>query len=148
MALIRFSSNVDPLGGLLALQNELERFFRNPDFGLGLSGTGAFPPINIFNDQDGAVIIAEVPGLDPSAVSITVQGHTITLSGERKREEVGDASGYHRRERAFGDFSRSIQLPEDLDTGRAAASYDSGLLVVRVPKAEHAKPRQITINAR
>jgi HSP20 family protein len=146
MALIRFDA-FDPFSNLLSLQQELERFIRNPAFTLGPSGHGAYPPVNVFEDQDGTVIIAELPGLDPTKIEISGQGRTLTLRGARKRDEGMNASGYHRRERPFGEFSRSIQLSDDLDMSKATAKYEFGVLTLRVPKAEAAKPRQITVNA-
>lgn len=146
MALIRFDA-FDPFGNLMALQQELERFTRNPAFSLGPSGYGAYPPINVFEGQDGTVIIAEVPGLDPAKLEISGQGRTLTLHGERKREEGLNPSGYHRRERPFGEFSRSIQLSSDLDMAKATAKYEHGVLTLTVPKVAAAKPRQITVNA-
>lgn len=145
MALIRFDA-FDPFSNLLGLQQELERFTRNPGFDLGPSGYGAYPPINVFEDQGGTVIIAEMPGLDPAKLEISAQGRTLTLRGERKRDENLNPSGYHRRERRFGEFSRSIQLPSDLDVSKAKAEYESGVLILRVPKAEASRPRQITVN--
>ncbi|MBV8454182.1 MAG: Hsp20/alpha crystallin family protein [Deltaproteobacteria bacterium] len=145
MALIRFDA-IDPFSNLLSLQQELERFIRNPSFSLGPSGYGAYPLINVFEDQDGTVIIAEVPGLDPAKIEIFGQGRTLTLRGERKREEGLNPSGYHRRERRFGEFSRSIQLSSDLDVSKATAKYESGVLMLKVPKMELAKPRQIAVN--
>jgi HSP20 family protein len=88
-----------------------------------------------------------LPGLDPAKIEIAGQGRTLTLRGERTREEGLNPSGYHRRERAFGEFSRSIQLSNDLDMSKATANYESGVLTLRVPKMEAAKPRQITVNA-
>jgi len=146
MALIRFDA-FDPFSNLLALQQELERFIRNPAFDLGPSGYGAFPPINVFEDQDGTVIIAEMPGLDPAKIQISGQGRTLTLRGERKREEGLNPTGYHRRERRFGEFSRSIQLSTELDMSKATAKYEFGVLTLKIPKAEAAKPRQIMVNA-
>jgi HSP20 family protein len=146
MALIRFDA-FDPFSNLLSLQQELERFTRNPAFSLGPSGYGAYPPINVLEDQEGTVIVAEVPGLDPAKLEISGQGRTLTLRGERKREEALNPSGYHRRERPFGEFSRSVQLPSDLDMAKASAKYEHGVLMLKVPKAEAAKPRQITVNA-
>jgi len=146
MALIRFE-NFDPVGSLIGLQQELDRFLRNPEFSLGPSGHGAYPPLNIFEDREGMLLIAELPGIDPSTLDIAGQGGTLTIKGSRKREEMAAAHGYHRRERAFGEFSRAIQLPNDLDMHKAAAKYENGLLMVRIPKAESAKPRQIAIQA-
>ena len=146
MALIRFDT-FDPFSNLLSLQQELERFTRNPAFSLGPSGYGAYPPINILEGKEGTVIIAELPGLDASKIEIGAQGRTLTLRGERKREEESKPSGYHRRERPFGQFSRSIQLATDLELSKAAARYEAGVLTITIPKTEAAKPRQITVTS-
>lgn len=144
MALIRFE-NFDPVGNMTGLQQELERFLRNPAFSLGPSGYGAYPPLNIFDDREGMVLVAELPGVDPASLDISGQGATLTLKGERKRERTDGVQGYHRRERPFGEFSRSIQLPDDLDMSKASARCENGVLTLRIPKAEAAKPRQISV---
>jgi HSP20 family protein len=145
MALLRFGSETDPFGALLSLQEELQRFMRNPTFAMGPSGFGAHPPVNIFDSPDGALIVAEAPGLDAAKLNVSGMGHTLTISGERVFEPDGDAWGYHRRELNEGKFSRSIQLPEDYEVGNAEARYEAGLLIIRLPRAERAKPRQITV---
>jgi HSP20 family protein len=144
MTLFRFSP-LDPVSGLLTLQRELERAFEHPlDFELGISGRGVFPPINIFSEQSGYLIRLEVPGLSPDQFSIETQGRTLTIKG--KRDITAPRGGsFHRRERVSGEFSRSVQLPEDLDLGAAEASYKNGLLTIRIPKAAEHKPRQITV---
>jgi HSP20 family protein len=147
MALFRVSPGFDPVGGLLNLQRELERVFDKP-FGidLGPSGRGVFPPVNVFADKDGYVVKLEVPGVAPENVSIETEGRTLRISG--KREVVPPSEGsFHRRERGAGEFSRSFQLPADLDATRAEATYKHGILTVRVPKKEEAKPRQISVKA-
>jgi len=147
MALMRFEQ-FDPVSNLLGLQSEIQRFLRNPAFSLGPSGYGAFPPVNIFEDNEGGtVIIAEAPGINPAKLIVSGNRNTLTISGERVHESVEDLKGYHRRERRFGKFSRSIQLPTDLDMSTASASYQAGVLSVRVRKAEAAKPRQISVQA-
>ncbi len=145
MALIRFEPDSDPMRNMLALQGELERFLRNPAYSLGLSGYGAYPPVNIFDDQDGLVIVAEVPGLDPAGIEISGAAHTLTISAERRREGGADGAAYHRQERPYGKFSRSIQLPEDLDVDKASARYENGVVIIRVPKAAQARPRRIAV---
>jgi HSP20 family protein len=147
MALLRYSPDFDPVSNLLALQSELERFLRTPADGLGVSSSGSFPPLNIFDSGEGLAVVAEIPGVDPKSISLSGQGHTLTIKGERRRETSTEASGYHRRERSFGEFSRSIRLPEQTDLDKAAATYDAGILTVRIPKAETAKPRQISVKA-
>ena len=147
MALFRFSS-LDPVSGLLTLQRELDRAFQNPFLGsdLGVSGRGVFPPINVFSDRDGYVVRLEVPGVAPEKISIEGQGRTLTVVGKRESTPPAGAS-FHRRERGAGEFSRSIQLPDDLDITRAEAAYKHGILTIRIPKREEAKPRQIAVKA-
>lgn len=146
MALLNLMEEFDP-ASLLTLQRELERSLNNPAFNLGLSGASAYPPVNIFEDVDGLVVMAEVPGLDPAAIQVTAQANTLTIAGERQRMPVPANGGYHRVERPFGRFSRSVQLPDRLDVTRVTAKYEAGVLTVRVPKHEAAKPRQITVAA-
>ena len=145
MALFRFSPTFDPVAGLLALQQELDRVFENPlGFELGMSGRGVFPQVNVFRSDDAYVVRFEVPGLSPDQFTIEARGQTLTVKGKREITTPQGGS-FHRRERSSGEFSRSVHLPEELDLGRAAASYKSGLLTIRIPKKEAAKPRQITV---
>jgi HSP20 family protein len=147
MAFFRVSSGFDPVAGLLGLQRELERVFDKP-FGidLGPSGRGVFPPVNVFADRDGYVVKLEVPGVAPEDVSIEVEGRTLTVSGKREIPPPTEGS-FHRRERGAGQFSRSFQMPADLDLTRAEASSKHGILTLRIPKREEAKPRQISVKA-
>jgi len=147
MALFRFTPTLDPFNALLNLQRDLDRVFDKPlGLDLGLSGRGVFPAVNVFSDRDGYVIRMEIPGVSPEQINIESHGRTLTLSG--KRESAAPQGGsFHRRERSSGQFSRSLQLPADLDLSRAEASYRQGMLTVRIPKKEEAKPRQITVKA-
>ncbi len=148
MALLRFDP-FDPLSGLLTLQGELDRVLRSPDFNLGLSGSGVYPPINVFESEDGLLLIAEVPGLELEDFKVSSAGRTLTISSIRRAITMtGDGQGYHRRERAQGEFTRSLQLPDDLDLGKAEANYSKGMLTVRVPKREESKPRQISVQSK
>ena len=142
MALFRFS---DPMSGLLALQEELDRAFRNPSWlDIGPSGRGVFPPVNVFSDKQGYVIRFEVPGVAPGKISIGTNDRTLTVSGTR--EVAGREKGsFHRRERESGQFSRSLRLPEDLDFSAAKASCKNGILTLQIPKREETKPRQISV---
>jgi|ERR1051326_5126628 HSP20 family protein len=135
----------DPIGALLALQRQLERTFENPlGFDLGLSGRGVFPPVNVFADRDGYVLRFEVAGIAPEGIKIESHGTILAVSGKRE-PKVPDGGSYHRAERARGEFSRSLQLPAELDVGKAEASCDRGVLTIRIPKNEDSKPKQITV---
>src|SRR5262249_27251823 len=131
MALVRFSSS--PVSGLLALQRELARMFENPlGSNIGVSGRGVFPAVNIFSDKDGYVARFEVPGVPPEQITIEAHGQTLTISGKRERQ-APEGAGFHRQERGSGEFSRSLQLPSELDVSRADASCKHGILTVRIP---------------
>jgi HSP20 family protein len=148
MALIRFSPRFSPLDALLSLQRELDRTFETPTsgFDLGVSGRGVFPPTNVFSDKDGYIVRMEVPGVAPESLNIESHGRTLTISGKRETSAPEGAS-FHRHERNSGEFSRSLQLSSDLDLTKAEATCKHGMLTVRIPKKEEAKPRQIEIKA-
>jgi HSP20 family protein len=147
MTRFRFASPFDPVGGLLALQRELERVFDNPrGFDLGPSGRGVFPPMNVFRDDEGITIRMEVPGVAPEAIAVEARERTLTVSGARDAN-LPEGASYHRRERGVGRFSRSLQLPADVDAGKVTAQCTHGILTIRLPKREEAKPRQIAVQA-
>jgi HSP20 family protein len=138
--------STDSFARLLSLQRELERSLGAPMFGVE-GTTSVFPPLNIFNDRDGVVIRAEVPGFKSDQISITVEPRSLVLKGERPPDTHGKPGSYHRRERQFGNFARSIALPADLDTAKATAECRHGLLTIRIPRAAAAKPKQIPIKS-
>lgn len=148
MAHFRFSPERDPMNALLSLQHAFDRAFEKPQgFDMGLSGRGVFPPANILKDAEGSYVVrCEIPGVSPEDIHIESQDRTLTLSG--KREPATSANGsFHRRERGSGQFSRSFQFPADLALDKSEASYKQGMLTIRIPKREEAKPRQITVQA-
>jgi len=147
MAFVRFDPGLDPVRALLGLQDELARFMRNPAFVMGPSGSGSYPPVNIFESPEGALIVAEAPGLDVGKLNVTGAGRTLSISGERRFEIDGKGWGFHRRELSEGKFSRSIQLPEDCEAGKAEARYEAGLLIIKVPRSEKSKPQQIAVQS-
>lgn len=134
--------------GLPDLQRALARLREAPTLGwnLGPSSRSVFPPLNVFEDVDGALVVrAEAPGIDPATLQIDIEPQRLVIAGERRPASDTGASGYHRRERRFGRFSRSLQLPADLDVSKTAASYRDGMLTIRVEKAETARPRRIQV---
>jgi HSP20 family protein len=134
----------DPIDTLLALQRGLERTFERPFGDFGFSGRGVFPPVNVFVENNDHVLRFEVPGVAPQDLQIETQGRTLTLSG-RRALKVPEGGSYHRAERPSGEFSRSLLLPADLDLSRARASCANGILTIRVPKKEEAKPKRISV---
>jgi HSP20 family protein len=133
---------------LLRLQGELDSRLHSPgsEFFFGPSAAGLYPPVNVFRDPNGNVVIrAELPGLTPEGITVTCEQRRLTLSGERTPD--GADNGYHRRERPYGKFSRSVQLPVDLDIDHAEAKFNQGVMTLSIPQAAAAKPRQISVQA-
>jgi len=106
-----------------------------------------FPPVNVFRGRQGDVVIrAELPGVKPEDIEVTTEGRRLTINGERKAD-TSDNAAYHRRERPWGKFSRAIHLPADLDVEKAEARFHQGVMTLRIPRSQAAKPRPITVQA-
>jgi len=134
------------LDGMLRLQSELDRVLERPFdwFARSTSGRGAFPPVNIFRNEENYWVRIELPGLPAEALSIESKGDTLLVAGKREPTEI--AGSAHRRERWSGDFSRSVRLPKDAAVEAAEASYRNGVLNIRVPFREESKPQRIAIS--
>ena len=102
--------------------------------------------MNVWTNEDGAVVTAELPGVAPEDIDISVVNETLTVTGTRSPEEVEGAT-YHRRERTYGRFTRSFQLPFQIDGEKVEASFEHGVLHIHLPRSEADKPRRITIKA-
>jgi HSP20 family protein len=105
------------------------------------------PPVDLVEVEDHFVLKADLPGLGEGDVDIEVQDSTLTISGERKPEHEQREKGWYRIERSFGRFSRSLTLPDGVDPDRIEASFNHGVLDVRIPKPEQRKPRRIAISS-
>ena len=108
----------------------------------------SFPAINIWTNEDGQVITAELPGMDADDININVTADSLTLSGERKPDSVGENVRYHRHERTYGEFTRSIQLPFMVNTGKVEAKFTNGILEISLARAEADKPKKIEIKGK
>jgi HSP20 family protein len=105
------------------------------------------PPVDILEQDDAIRILAELPGVRPEDVQLSVEGNVLTIHGQ-KREPTGErAERVHRSERLYGEFERTFTLPASVDAARITAAYHAGVLTVTLPKAEHARPRRIPIAA-
>jgi HSP20 family protein len=104
-----------------------------------------FPLINLSENKDSYVVRAEMPGLKADDLNISVAGNNLSISGERKIASEGQNVRYHRREREGGTFNRVVALPGEVDAGKVEAKHVDGILTVVIPKAEAAKPKQITV---
>jgi HSP20 family protein len=147
MALIRW----EPVRELNTLQSEMNRLFNNL-FDAPLPNGGAtgvrrwLPPMDLVETDDDFVLRADLPGLAENDVNIELEDNVLTISGERKTEHEEKQEGYYRVERASGSFSRSLTLPEGVNPEAIKASFDKGVLEVRIPKPEERKPRKVAIS--
>lgn len=135
------STQTDALSGLRLFEDAVTRLMNEPRTGRPWS-----PPVDIFETQDDLVLRADLPDVEQNDIDILVENQTLTIKGERKfeRENLKDG-GYHRIERSYGTFMRSFTVPPTVDTEKVSADYKNGVLTVKLPKKEAAKPRQIKV---
>lgn len=131
------------LDNLSDLQNEFNRLFDQR--GGGHAGA-VYPPVNVALAEDEVLVDVDLPGVDPAEVNIAVKEDVLTITGTRK-PALPEGAAYHKRERNFGDFSRSLQLPYRGQVDKINATYSKGVLRIHIPRAEEEKPRKIAIQA-
>ncbi len=137
----RFGGFVDPARELQRLREEMDKIFS--EFNQPIARE--IPPVNAWIGEEDAVVAAELPGIDPDAMEITVVGDTLTLSGLREAAPLKEGESYHRQERPCGKFSRSLQLPFHVEVEKVRAIYEKGILMVTLPRSEAEKPRKISV---
>jgi len=137
---MRFSTWWDPFAEIEALQRAVNRLFEN------FAGRSevTYPPVNVCDTGETYVVKAWMPGVRREDISLSVMGDTLTIQGEKKEPEIKDGN-FYRRERNFGRFHKVVELPAEVSAEGVKAKYQDGILTVILPKAESAKPRQITV---
>jgi len=147
MAIVRW----EPLRELTSLQNEMNRLFSSafdtPSNSNGSTLRRWMPAMDLVETEDHFVLTADLPGMTEADVNIEVDDRVLTVSGERKAKHEAAKDGYHRVERAFGSFSRSLTLPKGVNAEAVAAGFENGVLEIRIPKPEQPRPRKISISA-
>lgn len=136
---------LSPLGDV---QRLFDRFFTGLPFGgmpVGYEAYSAFPTLNVSDEGDAVMVKAEVPGLDADDLEITVEGDMLTIRGEKKAEKEEKQENYYYAERSFGSFVRRVELPSAVDSNKAEARLDRGVLALRLPKIEAAMSRTIKV---
>lgn len=128
------------------LQREMNRLFENYHPNTVRSAAG-YPAMNVWSSEEGLKVTAELPGLSTDDLDISVVGQTLTVNGLRNRDELPQEARYHRQERGYGKFSRSIQLPFAVDVKQVEATFKDGVLHIDLPRAEEDKPRKIAVKA-
>ena len=146
MALVRW----EPAREISSLQSEMNRlfntFFDTPTTGgNGVAARRWIPSMDLVETDEHFVLRADLPGLSEKDVSIEFEDNVLTVSGERKAEHEEKKEGFYRMERSFGQFRRSLTLPDGVDADAIAATFDKGVLEVRIPKPEQRKPRRVQI---
>ncbi len=143
----------DPLGEMVSLRSAMDRLFEDSFVSpltwrtIGGGSESLTPPIDVHETGDEIVVTAALPGIKAEDVEITMTGQTLTLKGEFKADDEIAKDQYLYRERRFGSFSRTLQLPVRVQGDRAEAAFTDGVLTLSIPKADEVKPRQIRINA-
>jgi HSP20 family protein len=143
MALVRW----DPIRELDSLQGDMNRLFDRFFEGRAANGTSRrwIPAMDLVETDDHLVLRGDLPGMTEDDVDIEIKDSVLTVSGERRAEHEDKGEGYHRVERAFGSFSRSLSLPQGIEPERVEANFKDGVLEVRIPKPAEAKPTRVQI---
>ena len=136
---------------LTTIRDEMNRLFDDffsgfPERRRELLESEWAPRVDIAETDDNVVVTAELPGVNQDNVDITVVNDVLTLKGEKKDEKEIKKENYHRIERSYGNFQRSVSLPTGVQADKAKATYKDGILTVTIPKAEESKPKSIKIN--
>jgi HSP20 family protein len=148
MAIVRW---LDPFRDLSTIQERMNQIFedalsrsRGRDEGIR---TGMWTPaVDIYENNDSVVVKAELPGVEKDQISVEVKDGILSLRGERKFEKEVKEESYHRIERSYGNFQRSFSLPVSVDQEKVTAKFKDGVLEVKLPKKEQARPKQIKVN--
>lgn len=133
------------LNSLLSLQSALDRSMFDDHWGLSRSRRAIFPAVNVFRSGEGYLLKAEISGLSKEDIGLEVKDNTVRIMGDRKPDFSTPESSLHRRERDFGKFDRTIQLPVQIDKDRVEASYDDGILTIMMYQSAADKPAKIDI---
>jgi HSP20 family protein len=124
------------------IQDEMNRLFSGSRY----PAAAEYPALNVWSNDVDTVITAELPGIEPDDIQLSVVQNTLTLRGERKAEELKEGESYHRRERREGKFVRTLELPFEVDGDKVEAAFTNGVLSVKLPRAEAHRPKKIEIS--
>lgn len=134
----------DPFAAMRRLHEEIERAFAPI---MSDAGRAAYPAVNMWQGEQSIALTTELPGVAPTDIELAAKDDTLTISGERKMPEVGDRAVWHRRERPFGKFTRTIELPFRIDPDKIEARFHNGVLEIELQRPEEDRPRRIAVKA-
>ena len=141
----------DPYRDMMSLRQVMDRMFDDTFLWPARSQyemAGGNLPLDVYQTKDDVVVKAALPGMKPEDVDITITGDTLTIKGEHKEDKEVKESEYIRREHRYGSFSRTIAIPVAIQSDKAQAVFENGILTLTLPKAEAVKPRQIKIKGK
>jgi len=133
--------NWDPWRELGRLPVEMNRIFAE----LSDAARTEYPAVNVWSGEDKLVVTAELPGVDPALLDVTVDRDVLTIEGSRETEDLSEGGAFHRRERKTGKFSRRLKLPFEVDSSLTEAEYEQGVLNLVLHKPEANKPKKIVV---
>ena len=136
-------THFDPLANLRLFEDAFTRFLSEPT-----SNRPWSPAVDIYETENELVLKADLPEVSQKDIDVRVENQTLTIAGERKFEKENSTKGFHRIERAYGNFVRSFAVPQTFDTDKISAEFHNGVLSVTLPKKETAKPRQVKIEVK
>jgi len=139
----RFADSFDPWAHLGRMENEMNRMLSRYAY----PTSGEFPAFNIWGTRDQVVVTTEIPGIDPKSIEISVAGSTLTVRGSRDPEQMEKGTSYHRRERWYGKFSKTIELPFTIEANKVEARFSKGVLSITLPRSEAEKPKKVTVKS-
>ncbi|KPL15983.1 hypothetical protein AMJ74_00055 [candidate division WOR_3 bacterium SM1_77] len=143
----RYLAPWQPLRDMVSLRDDFDRLFES-FFGTNLiEKEGFWSPILDIEENNGNIVVkAELPGMKKEDIKVTVKDNMLSVSGERKQEKETKDKMYHRIERCYGKFNRTVMLPSEVDADKVKAAYKDGILNITLPKPESAKPKQIEVD--
>lgn len=134
-----------PWAGFGEIEQQLERMFNSGSAQESAPRTTWLPPVDIHESEDAYTLVADLPGMKKEDISVNIVEDRVTLKGSRAREARHEEKGYRRYERAEGNFERSFRINGGVDAAKVEATFENGVLTVKLPKPEETKPRQIEV---
>ena len=142
-----YRTNFAPWQEMEHLHREMNRLFSDTFAQAGGRTAPGYPAMNVWTSEDSAVVTAELPGVSSEDIDISVVNDTLTITGNRATDDLPEGTKYHRRERTFGQFTRSFQLPFNVEIDKVEAVFKNGVLHLSLPRAEVEKPKKIAVKA-
>jgi len=139
----KFAGGLDPWSQLGRMENEMNRMLSRYAY----PTSSEFPAFNVWGTNDQVIVTSEIPGIEPSSIDISVSGTTLTVRGLRDPEQAEKGVSYHRRERWYGKFSKTIELPFTIEAEKVEARFSKGILYITLPRSETEKPRKVKVKS-